>query len=118
MEAVKYRNKAAQLLEYALQNGDSRTGFHLLEPILIMFTLDVGSLSLYKHVVYHGDSINVVHTLRSWNLVDALNSRAFDPASLRRSQRVEEFSREVSSRHVSLVSPFCLPYPLSLFKCP
>lgn len=116
MEAVKYRNKAAQLLEYALQNGESRNGFHLLEPILIMFTLDVGSLSLYKHVPYHGDSINVVHTLRSWNLVHALNSRAFDLASLWRSQHAEEFSREISSRHVSLVSPFLPPSPSKLVQ--
>lgn len=37
-EAARHRSKAVQLLEQALQNGNE---IHLLEPILIMFTLDV-----------------------------------------------------------------------------
>ncbi|KAK2756180.1 hypothetical protein FQN54_005588 [Arachnomyces sp. PD_36] len=39
-EAVKHRSKAAQLLELAVQNEEGTNKFHLLEPILIMFTLD------------------------------------------------------------------------------
>lgn len=40
-EAVEHRRQATQLLEYAVQNVQNKNGFHLLEPILIMFTLDV-----------------------------------------------------------------------------
>ncbi|KAI9927546.1 hypothetical protein MW887_003164 [Aspergillus wentii] len=39
-EASKHRTTASQLLEVALQGGQARNGVHLLEPILIMFTLD------------------------------------------------------------------------------
>lgn len=86
-EAVKHRSKAAQLLEHAVQNEEARNRLHLLEPILIMFTLDVWFQFPNKHVMLNSD--NVVHTIRCWDLGDASNPRAFDPASPRRSQRAQ-----------------------------
>lgn len=71
------------MLECSLQNGETRDRFHLLEPILIMFTLDV-SFVFPKDALY--DSDDTVHTLCCWNLVDASNPGTFYFASLRRSQ--------------------------------
>lgn len=113
-EAVKHRSKAAQLLEYALQNEESRNKFDLLEPILIMFTLDVSFLVLIKYVPWNSD--DVVHTFCGWKLVDASNPRTLDPESLRRSQRPQQSAREVSSRHVSLVCFFPFPFSSMLFR--
>ncbi|KAJ5097066.1 hypothetical protein N7456_007787 [Penicillium angulare] len=39
-EVVEHRGKAAQLLENALRTIQSQNSLHLLEPILILFTLD------------------------------------------------------------------------------
>lgn len=54
----EHRGKAVQLLEGALRSKQSRGNLRLLEPILILFTLDVSGIdstkigigSLYRHV--------------------------------------------------------------------
>ena len=40
-EASQHKKKAVQLLEYTFKSKENERSFHLLEPILIMFTLDV-----------------------------------------------------------------------------
>lgn len=40
-ESSKHRDAAVQILEATLQANQIRNGLHLLEPILVMFTLDV-----------------------------------------------------------------------------
>lgn len=51
-EASKHRTTAVQLLECALQADQAKKGLHLLEPILIMFTLDVSAL-LNSFCIHH-----------------------------------------------------------------
>lgn len=47
-ESSKHRNTAVQILEATLQANQTGNGLHLLEPILVMFTLDVCTfLSLF-----------------------------------------------------------------------
>jgi hypothetical protein len=48
-EMTKHRGKAAQLLETALANIKSRDCLQLLEPILILFTLDVSVNGAFGH---------------------------------------------------------------------
>lgn len=43
-EADEHRHKALQLLDDALQHEKAHSKLHLLEPILILFTLDVSRL--------------------------------------------------------------------------
>lgn len=43
-EAAAHRRKATQLLQSELENGEGRNWFHILESILLMFTLDVSSV--------------------------------------------------------------------------
>ena len=43
-EAATHRSKATQLLQLEMENGESRDWFHILESILLMFTLDVSSV--------------------------------------------------------------------------
>ncbi|KAJ5380097.1 uncharacterized protein N7496_002525 [Penicillium cataractarum] len=45
-EMIKHRGKATQLLETALASIQSRECLHLLEPILILFTLDAFQCTL------------------------------------------------------------------------
>lgn len=40
-EAEEHRRQAFQLLESAVSRHESKGGLHMLEPILVLFTLDV-----------------------------------------------------------------------------
>lgn len=97
-EAAEHRRKAVQLLECALKSSPVLS---LLDPILILFTLDASSSLPKPHeqmLIYC-----LVYPLRYGNLVDSPNAGIFHAPGPWRAKRIDNTSHAVTSWNANMV---------------
>ena len=103
-EADEHRRKAIQLLDDALQNKPAHGKLHLLEPILILFTLDVSQR--YSFCYYLTLTRKLVHALRCWKMDRSPEPGIFISTNVWGTCVAIYPSTTIASRHVTLVSDF------------